>query len=213
MGNTVGRQFFISKFQKEVIIGCLLGDGRLECRSKEGIARLRIHHGWRQKELVFWKYKTLKNLVSSHPRKIVCWKNPKNSEDYYSWYFHTRTIPELRELYKRFYSNGRKILPQDISDLLTPISLAVWIMDDGCYDKGSIILNTQHLTLKENKALEKILKRKFDLNSGINKDRNHWRLRFFKSEFRKLKNLIEQFVIPSMRYKIVPVETESERTR
>lgn len=92
MGNTVGRQSFISQFQKEVIIGCLLGDGRLECQSKEGSARLRIHHGWKQKTLIFWKYRVLKNLVSTPPRKIVCWKNPKDNKDYYSWYFHTLTL-------------------------------------------------------------------------------------------------------------------------
>jgi len=131
MGNTVGRQFNISPLQKEVIIGCLLGDGRLECRSKEGSARLRIHQGWKQKDLVFWKYKALRNLVSCAPRKIVCWKNPKSNEDYYSWYFHTKTIPEFKELYEIFYRYGRKRLPRNIPDLLTPLSLAVWVMDMG----------------------------------------------------------------------------------
>jgi len=207
MGNTVGRQFSISKFQKKVIIGCLLGDGSLECRSRGGSARLRIHHGWRQKELVFWKYKALKNLVSCIPKKIICWKNPKNSEDYYSWYFHTRTIPELREFYKTFYSNGKKRLPNNIAKLVTPISLAVWIMDDGCLDGNSLILNTHHLSLIENKTLQKIFRREFNLNCGINKDRRNWRLRFIKRDSPKMQNLIRPYVIPSMRYKIVPVET------
>ncbi len=213
MGNTVGRQFFISKFQRKVIVGCLLGDGRLECRSKEGSARLRIHHGWKQKDLVFWKYKVLKNLISCPPRKIVCWKNPKNDENYYSWYFHTRTFPEFKDLYKRFYSNGRKILPKDISGLLTPISFAVWIMDDGCYDEGTIILNTQSFSLRENKILQKIFKKKFNLILKINKDRDKWRLRFLRYDFPKLRNLINSYIIPSIRYKIVPVETESVRIR
>jgi hypothetical protein len=213
MGNTVGRQFCISLFQKEVINGCLLGDGRLECRSREGSARLRIHHGWRQKELIFWKYKVLKNLVSCPPRKIVCWKNPKNSENYYSWYFHTLTLIELKDFHQKFYQGKKKRLPQEIFEILTPVSLAVWIMDDGCYDRGSLILNTHHLTLEGNKIIQKVLKRKFNLSTGINKDRNHWRLRFLKSEFQKLKNLIEPFLIHSMRYKIVPVETESIKTR
>lgn len=213
MGDTVGRQFSISKFQREVITGCLLGDGRLECRSIEGSARLRIHHGWKQKELVFWKYKTLKNLVSSPPRKIICWENPKNNEDYYSWYFHTLTSLEFKEFWQRFYEDSKKKLPKDIINILTPLGLGVWVMDDGCFDGSTLILNTQHLTLEENKILQGILRRKFNLKSGINKDRNHWRLRFLKSEFQKLKELIEPFIIPSMRYKIVPVETESERTR
>lgn len=212
MGNTVGRQFYISQFQKEVINGCLLGDGRLECRSKEGSARLRIHHGWKQKDLVFWKYKMLKSLVSCPPRKIVCWKNPKNNEDYYSWYFHTFTLKEFKEFYQEFYQkNGRKRLPKEIVEILTPVSLAVWIMDDGCFDRDSIILNTQNFSLVENKILQKTFKRKFDLNSEINKDRDEWRLRFSKNDFQKLRNLIKPYIIPSMRYKIVPVTTSRNR--
>jgi len=41
MDNTVGRQFYLSDFQKEVIIGSLLGDARLESRSDGRTARLR----------------------------------------------------------------------------------------------------------------------------------------------------------------------------
>jgi len=213
MDNHVGRQFCISQFQKEVIDGCLLGDGRLECRSKQGSARLRTHHGWKQKELVFWKYKILKNLVFCPPRKIICWRNPKNDENYHSWYFHTRTFSEFKDLYKRFYSNGRKILPKDIPNLLTPITLAVWVMDDGCYDKGTVILNTQNFSLRENKILQKIFKRKFNLILKINKDRDGWRLRLNRHDFPRLRDLINSYIIPSMRYKIVPVETESIKTR
>lgn len=211
MGNTVGRQFPISQFQREIINGCLLGDGRLECRSREGTARLRIHHGWKQKDLVFWKYEALKNLISCPPRKIVCWRNPKSGEDYYSWYFHTRTIPEFKEVYQMFYSDGRKILPQNISDLLTPVSSAVWIMDDGCCDRGSFILNTHNFPLDENKKLQEVFKRKFNLNSRINRDRDRWRLRFNSNGFQRLQNLIKPYIISSMRYKIVPVETSRNR--
>lgn len=207
MGNTVGRQFFISQTQREVINGCLLGDGRLESRSITGSARLRIHQGWRQKELVFWKYKILKNLVSAPPRKIVCWKNPRNNEDYFSWYFHTLTLEELREFYQKFYKDGEKRLPQRNTEVLTPLSLAVWVMDDGCYDGDSIILNTQNLSLSENKTLQKVFKKRFDLISGINKDRDEWRLRFKKQSVPKLQGLIRPYIIPSMRYKIVPVTT------
>ena len=209
MGNTVGRQFRISQFQKEVINGCLLGDGRLECRSKRGRARLRIHHGWKQKNLVLWKYRALKNLVATPPRKIISWRNPRNNKDYYSWYFHTLTLKELEEFYWNFFPDGNKKLPKNIFQILTPLSLAVWIMDDGCLDKKSIILNTQNFSLTENKFLQKIFKKKFNLNSGINKDRSNWRLRFIRRDFRKLQNLIEPYIIPLMRYKIVPVETES----
>ena len=80
-------------------------------------------------------------------------------------------------------------------------------MDDGCFDGKSLILNTQNFSLLENKNLLKIFKRKFNLNSGVNKDRDEWRLRFSSSDFPKLQELIKPYIIPSMKYKIVPVET------
>lgn len=53
--------------QFDVIIGSLLGDARLECRSiglrSPVTARLRVHHGEKQKDYVFWKYEVLKSLV------------------------------------------------------------------------------------------------------------------------------------------------------
>ena len=57
MDNIVGRlQSTFPSHQLDVIIGSLLGDARLECRSK-GIrvgltARFRVHHGEKQKEYV-----------------------------------------------------------------------------------------------------------------------------------------------------------------
>jgi len=214
MDNTVGRQFFISQTQKDIINGCLLGDGSLECRSKEGSARLRIHHGWKQKDFVFWKYRVLKNLVSCPPKKIICWRNPKNNENYYSWYFHTRTLLEFKTLYKVFYFNKKKILPQDILDLLNPLTLSVWIMDDGCNDRrDSLILNTQNYSIEEHYKLQKVFQRKFEAFSTINKDRDEFRLRFNCENAKKLFKIIYPNIISSMKYKIVPVETESARTR
>lgn len=211
MDNTVGRQFCVSKIQGEIINGCILGDGSLECRSIKGSSRLRIHHGWKQKRFVFWKYRMLKNLVSNPPKKIFCQNT--NNEGYYSWYFHTRTIPQLKNFHKLFYSKKRKVLPVNIIDLLSPMSLAVWIMDDGCNTGRSLLLNTQNFSRKEHLRLQKVFKIKFNLLCTLNRDRDKLRLRFNAKNAAKLINIVSAKIIPSMRYKIVPVETESVKTR
>jgi|AntAceMinimDraft_16_1070373.scaffolds.fasta_scaffold16544_1 recombination protein RecA len=218
MGNIVGRQIYISSFQREVIDGTILGDGRIECRSK-GIrvfpktARIRIHQGESQKDYLYWKYQILRDFVSQKPKRIICGKNHQGDKNYYSWYFHTITIEFFGELYQQFYLNGYKIVPKDISHILTPLSLAVWYMDDGCFSQGTAILNTQNFSFNEQKILQKSLKEKFNLKVTINKDRNRWRLRIKKEDFSRFSSLIKDYIIPSMRYKIVPVETESVRTR
>ncbi len=202
MGNIVGRQNYISDFQKQIIIGCLLGDGRLECRSKNNTARLRIHHGYKQKRYLFWKYEIFKNIVNSGPKRIV-WKDKKRNMNNVSWYFHTLTTQELGDLYSLFYRRGKKILPENLYDLLTPLSLAIWTMDDGDNDKDSIRYNTQSFSYKEQKTLKELLKKKYQLESNLNKDRNNYRLRVKKSSKAKLIELIDSFIISSMKYKIL----------
>src|SRR3989344_6981143 len=96
MDNIVGRlRSAFPSHQLDVIIGSLLGDARLECRSK-GIrasytARFRVHHGEKQKNYVFWKYQILKNLVSREPQEIK-WRNEKRDLNEISWFFHTKTL-------------------------------------------------------------------------------------------------------------------------
>ena len=72
LGNIVGRlQSAFPSHQLDVIIGSLLGDARLECRSKgiraERTARFRVHPGDKQKEYVWRKDGILKVLVLRVP--------------------------------------------------------------------------------------------------------------------------------------------------
>lgn len=218
MGNTVGRQIYISSYQKEVINGMILGDARIECRSK-GIrvfpktARLRVHQGENQKDYLNWKYQVLHEFVLQEPKRIICGRNYQQTKNYYSWYFHTVTTEFFGKLYQQFYLNGCKIIPKDILSILTPLSFAVWYMDDGCFSQGTAILNTQNFSFNEQKILQNSLKEKFNLETTINKDRKRWRLRVRKESFSRFCDLVEDYIVPSLRYKIVPVETESKRTR
>ncbi len=208
MDNSVGRSFCIPSRQYSIIIGTLFGDGRLESRSKNCSARLRIHHGIEQKALVFWKYLELRNFVSTEPRKISSCDVSETTKKYYSWYFHTRTFKEFSLLYKSFYTNGRKVLPENSESLFNKLMLAVWYMDDGCRDNNSIILNTQNFTFSEHQKMHSIFLKKYQINPSIVKDRDRFRLRFDKNNSKKFLSLVEEEVIPSMRYKTFPVTTD-----
>jgi hypothetical protein len=218
MDDTVGRlQSCFTQEQLDIIVGTLLGDGRLEQRSK-GIrgysARLRIHHGDKQKEYVFWKYRILKNYVGAPPKRIVCGYNRKQGRYYHSWYFHTKSASEFRILYDLFYREDKKIVPDSIEKLLTPRALAVWIMDDGCYAKPEFHINTQSFTLEEQNRLQEILKQKFGIVSVLRPDRKQWRIAVKSKSTPSLFKIVEPYIIPTMRYKIViPVSTEAEKPR
>jgi hypothetical protein len=105
----------------------MLGDGYLEPHGR-GV-RLQVNHGAAQKAYAEWKHEQLRELAPSplyHCAKVK----------YPFCRFVTKSHPYLIELREMFYLDGKKVVPSQISELLkTPLSLAVWFMDDGTVDK------------------------------------------------------------------------------
>lgn len=207
MDNTVGRlQTIFPPHQFDVIIGSLLGDARLECRSKGKrypvSARLRTHQGDKQKDYVFWKYEVLKNLVSEGPRRVKTWHDPKRNKDHYSWYFHTKTLIELGNIYHHFYHEGRKILPKDIFEFLSHRALAIWFMDDGSNTKESYTISTHNFLFEEQQRIIEFLQKQYNISATIVKDRSKFKIRIGGHDYQKLTEIIEPHIIPSMIYKI-----------
>jgi hypothetical protein len=57
---------------------------------------------------------------------------------YNSLIFKTRMLPCFNYLWDLFYLERVKTIPSNIGELLSPIGLAFWIMDDG--GLGTIVL-------------------------------------------------------------------------
>lgn len=177
MDNIVGRlKSLIPSDQFQLIIGSLMGDARLECRSKsiraKHTARLRIHQSDKQKDYVFWKYQILKSLVIRGPRFTKVWHDKKRNKNHYSWYFHTISSETLGLFHRFFYRNGIKIVPIELLKELNPLGLAIWYMDDGSNNGGSITLNTHCFSEQEQIVIQDLLKNKFGVVATIVKDRN-----------------------------------------
>ena len=207
MDDTVGRlQSLFPSHQLDVIIGSLLGDARLECRS-EGkrypvSARLRIHQGEKQKDYVFWKYEKLKNLVLKGPRRIKAGYDIRRKKDWYSWYLHTKTLEEFGPLHHYFYRGSEKVLPDNIEELLTPRAMVVWFMDDGSNTGKSYTINTHCFSMNDQARIVRILNEKFGVSATVLKDRTKFKIRIGRQEYQKFNQVIEPHIIPSMNYKI-----------
>jgi len=203
MDNTVGS---LTQFQKSIIIGCILGDGYLRIFPKRKDALFEINHSAKAKDYVDWKYLVLRNVAASPP------KIRKGNGKRLAYRFYTKQLPELTNLLKEFYRNGRKIILDNLA--LNPIILAVWFMDDGSKcGSSNFYLNTQQYSLEDQKKIIAKLKL-LGLDARLNKDKCYWRIRFLSSSLPKLKELIDDKIIPSMKYKIKelsynPVETLS----
>jgi hypothetical protein len=161
-----------------------------------------VHHGFKQKEYVMWKYEILRNLVLKEPRQIL-WTNPKRGLHEVSWYFHTKSLQELGILYHYFYQNRVKILPEDIFEILNPQMVAVWFMDDGSNNGMTATLNTHSFSREDQIRIVDFFKNRFNINTTIVKDRDKLKINFGVDEFPKLISIIKPYIAPSMNYKIV----------
>ena len=190
----------LTKYQREIIIGSVLGDGYLVPNWSKTNYALKITRSGKQKEYVEWQYESLKPFVLKKPR----WY-----ERTQSYTIGTISHSEITKLYSIFYPNGKKIIPNVMAEYIqSPLTLAVWFMDDGNVVKnkeGKVYgyhLNTQSFSVLENKMLVGMFQNQLGIKCTIQKNNGYVRLYINSESKNKFAKLIKPFVIPSMQYKL-----------
>jgi recombination protein RecA len=197
----------LSDLQWQVVLGGLMGDGALS-PSRNGLsARFRWGHGAKQVAYGDWKASLFANLTVSR------------SENAKGAVFHdVQPLPELAQLREAVYVAGKKALSEDYLKQLTPLSLAIWYMDDGGYQNRSKELQArtregsgrseicvQGFDRTSQERLRTYLADTWDLHTNLVERgaRRQAVLVFPKDETAKLHALIAPFVHPSMQYKLL----------
>ena len=201
MGNTVGSRGVLTSKQKEIIIGTLLGDGHLEKNGKH--TRLRVDHYNKHKKYVFWLAKELIPF-SLKPRAIN--ETDKRSGKVYSrWHISTKSLQLFDEFRALFYRGRIKIVPRNLEALITPLSLAIWYMDDGFrrQDSKGFYLCTSSFTEEEQKALQEILQARFSLTTRIHHQHELGRIFIPSAYADRFNEIIKPFILPEFQYKLL----------
>lgn len=192
----------LTPFQRAVLVGSILGDGTLQVGKRGVNANFKVEHGLSQKDYVWWKYKIFRQWVFTEPKISFRYKDD-GTRYQKSFWFRTIRHPIIRELHKRFYQNGKKIIPDDIEHELTPLTLAVWIMDDGGYAHSNLNISTYSFSKKEVERLLKSIFIRYKIQGRYHRDRDKgYRTYFNTKETKKLINVIKQYIVPKLRYKI-----------
>ena len=204
------RTIRLTKDQRAIIVGTLLGDGHLEVSDKGRTYRLKIEHSIKQKEYVDWLYQKFKPLVGAPPRERV-YRAGFNAL-YKCYGFKTFSLGALRFYGHQFYSkNGVKKVPRLIKKLLESLSIAVWYLDDGSFKSSrhrTFIIHSHSFTKGELRILQRVLMDKFNIHTTLNRQQYtgklYWRicvLSEFADKFaRMIKSVTDQ--LPSMKYKL-----------
>ena len=179
----------LTETQTSLIIGSLLGDGAMRCKAN---ALLEINHSFNQRTYVDWKYHILADLVGSPP------KPRRGNGRRIAYRFTTLSSPQLTPYYRAFYRDGRKVVPY-VS--LTPLSLAVWFMDDGCKSYNALYLNTQQFALPDQRSLIQLLRRHFGIESTLNRDKTYHRIRIAVSSVPRFRRIVDPHLREEFTYK------------
>ena len=181
------KQTPLTSFEKEIIVGCLLGDGTLSRSGKE--YRLRIEHAFRDREYVDWKFEKLKRLCVSEIQYVSKHESVR---------FGTVGHPEITELRQKWYCPVKQI-PQDL--VLTPIVMAIWFMDDGTKHRDTVDISVHSFSEQSLSLLRKQIL-SFGVETTVNSDSKGKRLYVLKKSYPAFERLAKPYIVKCMARKL-----------
>jgi recombination protein RecA len=201
----------LSKMQVQVILGALMGDGSLSrpVRTDDESARFRMGHGTKQAAYLDWKVSLLENIP--HARTV----NTKGAV--FADFTPLAELAELREAV--YFGDGKKHLSWDYLKSLTPLALAVWYMDDGCFTvrskgvqerttggTGRIEICVEAMSPGSRDRLVQYLRDTHGLDAKLTSRgaRKVSVLQFTTAASEWFQALVSPYIHPSMDYKLLP---------
>lgn len=211
----------MDKETRGLLIGMILGDGciRLRDRLKNGKYKyesieFRVKHSINQLDYCTHKANTIKGLFGR-----LCNVNFTETNIGPKWYkqcYFTCCHPYFKILYNYCYPNKKKTYSSKVLEMLTPLGIAYWYMDDGsarvnvnkqgivssvCTDIATMCTETQVDIIIE--YFREVWDITFKKRSMKNRPENtKWYIQACTADSVKFVNLIKPHVIPSMQYKI-----------
>jgi len=118
--------------------------------------------------------------------------------------FHTWTYTSLNFIKDEWYLNNNKCVPKNIGKYLTPLALAIWIMDDGGKVSKGLKFSTNSFTYEECNLLVKVLYDNFKIKSSVQSagHKDQYIIYVWKESMIILREIVSPYIIPEMKYKI-----------
>ncbi len=185
--------------QQDVLVGTLLGDG---CLAKHGYYhRLHIKHSIAQLELAEFKYNVFRDFISMRLHEF---DQQLRGKRYPCVQFATRTTSIFSEWHSRFYVNRRKVIPDQIESLLSPLALAVWIMDDGAADYAGITIQTHNFDHEEVERMKVVLGQRYGLDVRSRGNKGKRILYVTAASLWQLEEIVGPYMLTELEYKLIP---------
>nr|YP_009568438.1 hypothetical protein [Drechslerella brochopaga]QBL02520.1 hypothetical protein [Drechslerella brochopaga] len=180
-----------------VLVGSLLGNGRFERLPNGGVIfRRKSKH----KEYMLWLYGFFNKKGYTNNLTVL---HKQQDKIYDVYQFNTFSFSSWIWLYKLFYTHKKiKVIPENIADLLTPLALAVWVMDKGSYVNGKVYLDGSLYSFINLNKLINALNTRYGLNCYLYINNSISSIVITTNSLYLLKTIVRPHIIPAMLYKI-----------
>lgn len=190
-----------------IIFGSLLGDAHAEKRQNGNGTRITIFQEATHVKYLLWMHNQLAIAGYCNPAiPVIGQRLGINSKVRQIVRFATWTYTSFNWIHEIWYVNGVKVIPQCISDYLTPLALAIWIMDDGAKVSKGLKLCTNSYSYSDCLLLIQVLHSNFGLKATIQSTgvSSQHIIYIWKESMDELRNIVGIYIIPEMKYKILP---------
>ena len=186
-----------------IIYGSLLGDSHAERRSLGNGTRISFSQESNHTEYLLWLHDKVAKLgyCNATVPKVQTRLGIKGSVRYVLR-FHTYTYTSLNSLHDSWYNNGIKRVPVNITEFLTPLALAIWIMDDGARVKTGLKICTNSFTYEDCRLLSNVLFDKYELKNTVQSAGvfNQYHIYIWTKSMPILRNMVLPYMVSSMLY-------------
>lgn len=193
----------LTEKQQAIIIGSILGDGGVYFNTNSSRAYYMVKQSLRYTEYVKWLFSQLENL---------CPSGIKERKDNGQKYFYTSSNEYLNIFQELFYLDKIKRVPENIDEILiSPLSLAVWFMDDGTLDfrpkdHCAFHLCTNCFSKEDTQRLIEALKKNFGIESSLHytlcRGKRYTRIYIGSKGRDKFIEFISPYILSCFKYKL-----------
>jgi len=207
----------IPKSTLQTITGNMLGDGFISRKNLNSAGKYAmtmdaysINYLQFLNENIYSKITNIK--IYAYPNVLLPQHKGKEITQYQ---MQSKTHPLFTALYNLWYKLDNetnkfiKIIPWNISEMFSEISLAYWIMDDGYFDSygrtKTVLLCTESFTKEECVILQTLLLAKLNIKSTLkirDKINNRYRIRISKTSMDTVISLVKPHMHNDFLYKL-----------
>lgn len=187
-----------------IIYGSMLGDAHAERRAGGVGTRILFFQESSHQDYLLYLHSLVANLqYCSATVPVISTRLGSKGRLRQVIRFSTWTYTSFNFIREEWYQGETKVVPKSVALYLTPMALAIWIMDDGSRAGSGLKLSTNSFTREEVEYLIEILHDKYGIKCSLHKTGavGQFNIYVWTESMSTLAGIVKPYIILSMKYK------------